>query len=286
MPRVLVVGSVNVDLHLRVPRLPAAGETVLSGSFDRVPGGKGGNQACAVAALGVPVELLAAVGDDADGVFSLDALRAAGVGVDRVVTVASPTGLAIVMVDAAGENAIAVVSGANAALGPEHLDRASFVGVDAVVLLLEVPLPTVVAALGLAREVGARVVLNAAPAMALDESLLERVDVLVVNEGEAKLLGAGAPLAAREAVVITRGALGCTVRDARGSRDVAAYAVDAVDSTGAGDCFVGALTAALVSGRDIDAAARYASAAAALSVQRSGARSAPDAHGVLSLLGE
>ncbi len=270
--RVTVVGSINVDVIVRAPRLPAAGETLLGSSVIRRPGGKGANQAVALARLGVPVSLIGAIGADADGAFSLSSLTS--VDVTGVRTVDVPTGIALITVDDRGENTIVVVPGANTlAVAPA--------AADTLVTQLELPLPVVTAAVSGATGL---VVLNAAPALPLPESLLERVDVLVVNQGEA-LAVSGRPVVeealdylqarVRRGVVVTLGAAGCLVRTAEGSVHIHGRPVVAVDTVGAGDAFVAALTWGLLSGRDLPHAAEDACVAGALAVTCDGARTSP-----------
>jgi ribokinase len=272
--RVVVVGSINVDVLVSSPRLPAAGETVLGTAVARLPGGKGANQAVALRRLGLDVSLVGAVGGDADGRLSLEALT--GVDVSGVRTVGTPTGLALITVDDAGENTIVVVPGANAeAVAPAALEA------DAVVLQLELPLPVVVATAAGARGL---VVLNAAPAVRLPAALLGQVDVLVVNAGEARAV-AGAATArealealrgrVRRGVVVTLGADGCLVGDAERAVAVPGRPAVVVDTVGAGDAFVAALTKALLDGYPVVEAARIACVAGALTVGRRGARSSP-----------
>lgn len=267
-----VVGSLNVDVVVRVPALPRPGETLLGSSVARLPGGKGANQAAALAALGVPVALVGAVGDDADGALCFSSLD--GVDVSGVRRVAAPTGLALIEVDDAGENTIVVVPGANG------LAEAPAVVGD---LLVQLEVPLDVVTRSVERATGL-VVLNAAPAAALPADLLAQVDVLVVNEGEAALLPADPPV--RRGVVTTLGSRGAVVAAADGSRtQVPAPVVRAVDTVGAGDAFVGALVAALLDGRDLVEATRHGCAAGALAVTRTGARSAPTRDELASALG-
>jgi ribokinase len=261
--RACVVGSTNVDLVLTVPALPVPGETVLGASARREPGGKGGNQAVALARLGAAVTFVSAVGRDADGEWSLSQLAAERVDVGGVARVDAPTGLAVVMVDAAGENSIIVSAGANAGVAPPAV-----VDTDVLLLSLEVPLETVLAAAATARDAGVPVVLNAAPAQPLPAALLADVDVLVVNETEWSALGR--PSTGR--VVVTLGAAGCRVLEDGRSREVPAVPVDAVDTTGAGDCFAAALCFGIASGWPLEEAAAFAVRAAGLSVTSHGAR--------------
>jgi ribokinase len=282
---VVVVGSVNVDFLVSVPRLPAPGETVIGGRFQRAPGGKGGNQAVAAARLGGRTWLVGCVGDDDLGRQAREELRQAGVDTSLLGTGRAPTGVAAVLVDPGGENAIAVASGANDELDPETV-RAALASIparDAVVLAcLEVPDPAVLAAAGSAAARGWPLVLNPAPARPLPPALLGRCAVLTPNRHEvaglgpasvADLLAAGAG-----AVVVTRGAEGADLY--RAGRPVAhqpPFAVRAVDTTGAGDAFSAALAWALAGGRALEEAVRLAAATAALSTRAVGARaSLPD----------
>ena len=266
--RATVVGSTNVDLVMQVTSLPAPGETVL-GDSRREAGGKGGNQAVALARLGAQVRFVSAVGDDPEGWWSRAQLEAADVDVADVATVDAPTGLAVVMVDAHGENSIVVSPGANAhVVAPAHLDA------DVLLLSLEVPLTTVSAAASLGRRLAVPVVLNAAPAQDLPPSLLADVDVLVVNEPEWEALGRPRD----RAVVVTRGARGCIVVESGTSWELAAVPVDVVDTTGAGDCFAAALAWGIGQGFVLGDAARFATQAAALSVTAPGARGGLPTH--------
>jgi ribokinase len=290
-PDVLVVGSLNADLVLRVGALPAPGETVLASGRTTGPGGKGGNQAVAAARAGARTAILAAVGDDDAGTELTDGLAAAGVAVGAVRTVRTPTGLAVVMVDDSGENAIVVAAGANAALiGLSPQDRALISGAGVLLAQLEIPLATVHAAAAVARAAGTRVVLNAAPARVLPDDLLGMVDLLVVNELEARALAAGDPAGLLDrvaAIVVTRGSRGCRylARDSA-PLDLPAPRVRVVDTTGAGDAFAGQLAAALAEGVPVADALLRAVHAGALCVQRLGAAGAmPSRAEVLAALG-
>lgn len=289
MGRVVVVGSVNLDLVYRVPHLPRPGETLLGDRIERLPGGKGGNQAYAaarVAAPGVEVALVACVGDDDAGRLLCDDLSSAGVDVSGSHVVAAPSGTALIAVDAAGENTIVVIPGANHRWPAEAVDRLEFDTDDVVVLQLEVPLEVAEAVADRAAAAGARVVLNAAPAEPRAAALARRVDVLVVNEGEATaLLGAATPVDAGSltaaldgvgvdgVVVVTLGPRGALL-GVPGAPvvHVPANVVDAVDTVGAGDAFVGAFAAALAAGEDPEAAVRRGAAAGALTATVVGAR--------------
>ena len=282
-----VVGSLNMDLMARVTRLPEPGETVLAREFQRSPGAKGANQAVAAARAGSTVEMVGRVGDDLYGRDLLESLSSAGVVTRHVRTDAQqPTGLALIAVDEQGQNEIVVVPGANAALTPEDVDAAAdAISASAIVLLqLEIPLPTVSRAVSLARQAGSTIVLNPSPARPLNPAFLECIDLLVLNAREvAQLSGVGPPIepaeAARllvdggvEAVVVTLGAEGAVIVSSEGETDVPAFPVEPVDTTGAGDAFLGNLAHALESGGSLPEAARFASAAAAASVLRPGAQ--------------
>jgi ribokinase len=329
-PRVIVVGSVNVDLVVTVDRLPAAGETVTGGAFARHHGGKGGNQAVAAARLGARVAFVGAVGDDAFGAEARAALEAEGVDSRGLVTLhGATTGVALILVDARAENEIAVASGANAEVTADAvhgaLARLAPGPGDVVLVGAEIPLAAAAAALAAGRAAGAATVLNPAPAAGIGSRLLGAADVVTPNRtevrqlaeavaartGRARAAGADAERWARElladgpegpgvrrAVVVTLGVAGSLVVErmregmarvsdgtppaAAGGNardkvrievtDVAAHHVDAVDSTGAGDTFSGALAAALTEGRSLVDAARWAGAAAALATTRAGAR--------------
>jgi ribokinase len=291
--KVVVVGSTNTDMTVRVPRLPMPGETVTGGGFRVTGGGKGANQAVAAARAGAPVVFVTALGTDDIGDRACDSLAAEGLDLRFARRVAgAPSGIALILVDDAGENVIAVAPGANAALRPEDVEPiAAILAPDDVVLVqLEIPPATVDATAQLARRCAARLILNPAPARRLGDALLGAVSLITPNEHEAAhLLGdeAGrgtdhARTAARlherglPGVLITLGAAGVHVSAAGEGRRIPAFAVDAVDTTAAGDVFNGALAAALIEGRSVIDAARFASAAAAISVTRPGAReSAP-----------
>jgi len=276
---VVVVGSANLDLVYRAP-IPAPGETVLASGTSRSPGGKGANQAVAAARTGADVVFVGALGDDDAAAVLLDALSDAGVR-PMVSRFPGPSGSALIVVDDAAENAIVVDPGANGRLDPLDVDqRAAVRRADVVLLQLEIPVETVADAAHEAHAAGARVVLNAAPARPLPDALLADVDLLVVNEHEARTL-AGAASAENavdlllqhvSAVVVTLGRRGALVASVGAARTVVpGHDVAAVDTTGAGDTFCGALVAALAEGDQLAGAVELATAAAALSVQRVGA---------------
>jgi ribokinase len=280
--RVVVVGSVNADLHLTVERLPAAGATVLADRTRWLPGGKGANQAAAAARLGATVSLVAAVGDDPTADVAVGGLAETGVSLDLLRRIPdTATGVAVVCVDAAGENLIVVSPGANAVLGTADIVLGA--GCAAVLVSLEIPTATARAALAAARQAGALAVLNAAPADRVTSALVAAADILVANAGEAAALAAGhdgdlAALAATAGTTIVATAGGDAVRavtPAGVELVVPARSVEVVDTVGAGDCFAAALTVALVEHAELDDAMRFAAAAAGLKVGRLGARSVP-----------
>lgn len=281
-PLLVVLGAVNVDLVVRGVPLPRRGETVLGGSFERHHGGKGGNQAVAAARAlrGGPadgaVRFLGAVGDDPMGTEALEALRSEGIDVSHVsLAPQTATGVALIVVDEAGENQIAVAAGANATLSPDDIEAGlEGFGPGSVLLVsLEVPMDVVRRAAEQARELGGTVVLNPAPAAANAKALLDAVDVVTPNERELSVLGHDAE-SIRSAhpglrVVLTLGERGAEID---GSIAVPAPNVRAVDTTGAGDTANGVLAAGLLEGRPLEEAARRAVAAASGSVTEAGAR--------------
>ncbi|PRX50887.1 ribokinase [Prauserella shujinwangii] len=282
--RVVVAGSANVDLVVDVPRPPRAGETILGGDLRRSPGGKGANQAVAAArAGGADTTFLGTLGDDEPAGLLLASLDGAGVRTDLVEHVSVPTGTAFITVSPGGENTIVVAPGANARLrlGARHGDRIA--AADVVLTQLEVPLDVVRAAAA-ARRPGALLALNAAPSRRLPRDVWDTVDLLIVNEHEAAELAgdtAGPDTLARAlrervpAVVITLGRQGCLVAEGdRAPLHIPGVPVEAVDTTGAGDTFCGALCAALARALPLPEAARLAGAAAALAVTRPGAQAA------------
>lgn len=281
---VVVVGSANVDLVMRVERLPRPGETVIGGTLSRAPGGKGANQAAAAARLGARTWLVGMIGDDELGAWTRAHLEEHGVDLSFLGVGSSATGVAQIWLDDAGENAIAVASGANAEVSAD-LVRAAIERIDAreavVLASLEIPEPAVEAAAEAARARGWPVVLNPAPARPLSPALLACCAVLTPNEHEMTelapdehaLLGAGVG-----AVVVTRGEGGADLH--RAGREVhrqPAFPVEVLDTTGAGDAFSAALAWALADGRELEDAVRLAVGAGALAVRAVGARaSLPD----------
>lgn len=281
MTHIAVLGSTNMDLVAYVEKAPQRGETVTGREFRTIPGGKGANQAIAAARAGATVSMLGAVGNDAFGTRLRSTLEHSGVDTDSLRTVEGPSGTAHIVVDDEGGNAIVVIPGANGTV--DHLtpgDEGVIASADALLLQLEIPLEGVLVAAEAARRHGVRTVLTPAPARPLPPELLAATDLLVPNEYEATALtGRTDPLDSAAAlldqvpeVVITLGAAGC-LYVTRGAEPlvVPAPRVTAVDSTGAGDTFVGALAVALAEERPVWEALRWAAAAAAISVQRAGA---------------
>jgi ribokinase len=287
MPKVIVIGSANVDFTVAVDRLPAPGETVLGREFYQSYGGKGANQAVAARKAGADVVFLTKIGTDANGKMMEKHLVSSGLPPTGILRdPKTPTGVALIMVDRMGSNQIAVAPGSNQVLTPEEVQRASPLMAGARVLLvqLEIPMATVLQALTLAKKHRLMTILNPAPAQPLSTDLLKLVDILTPNEGEACRLGGqdAAEEAARVlmkrgagSVIVTRGAGGALLMDGEsGSRLFEGFSVEAVDSTGAGDAFNGALACALASGDQLDKAITFANAAGALATTKRGAQEA------------
>jgi ribokinase len=294
MTAIVVVGSLNMDFVVGVDRLPVPGETVLGRDFRMLPGGKGANQACAaakLAAASTQVRMIGRVGYDTFGDHLKAGLSAAGVDVSAVhATRSHPTGVALIPVDASGQNTIVVAPGANHALIASEAEsmRSVFRGASSVLFQLESPLDTVAAALKIARQEGVRTILDPAPALPLSNEILADVDILTPNESEASLLLGlppqrvsicNAPALARAlkergpaAVVLKLGDQGCFYSGASTEFHCPAVSVIARDTTAAGDVFNAALAVALAEDRPIPDALRFANAAAAISVTRLGAQ--------------
>mgnify|MGYP006300617795 CR=1 FL=1 len=280
---VLVVGSVNVDLVTRVSRFPQPGETLLGSDYETHHGGKGANQAVAAARMGARVSMLGRVGRDAFGARLRDALATEGIDVRRLEDVEGPSGAAFITVDATGQNTIVVAPGANARLAPDDLPEEAFREADVVVLQHEIAPATVARAIEMGRRSGATVLVNAAPARAGALRDLSGCDLLIVNETEGATLLDEGPTGAPDAilaalaevvpaVVLTLGARGVAWR-ARGTTGRrSAHSITPVDTTAAGDAFVGSLAAALANGLDLAQAVRLGNAAGALAATRAGAQ--------------
>jgi ribokinase len=283
---IVVVGSVTMDMVTRAKNIPRVGQTLIGTGFETTPGGKGANQAVAAARVGYPVKMVGMVGQDVYGPALLENLAHAGVGTDAMEPVAGPSGLAPIFLAENGDNAIVVVPGANGRVDPACVDRhAALIRSAGMVLCqLEIPMETLSHTLNLCAQAGVPVMLDPAPAAALPEPTWKQVAWFTPNETEAafylqnesKPEEAAQQLLAKglRGVVLKRGSEGAYVAIADGKSGwVHAFQVDAVNTVGAGDCFNGAFAAALLEGHDPFAAARFASAAAAISVTRPGAQS-------------
>jgi len=288
--RIVVVGSMNMDLVIRSPRIPKPGETIVGGDLVTVPGGKGANQAVAAARLGAQVAMVGRVGKDDFGQKLLNNLTASGVDCRAVIQDASvATGVALIMVDDAGENSIVVSLGANMRLSPEDVEAAEPIIAAAQLLLLQLesPLESVIRAARLARAHGLRVILNPAPAQPAPKALMELVDVLVPNQHEAAMMSGMTPVnepyqaavAARalqsmgiDQVVITLGERGALLASGRTATLFPAFPITAVDTTAAGDAFVAGLSVALAEGQPLEEAVWWGNAAGALAATQLGAQ--------------
>ncbi|MBS1524005.1 MAG: ribokinase [Bacteroidetes bacterium] len=290
-PSIVIVGSTNTDMVIRTDHLPAPGETILGGSFFINPGGKGANQAVAAKRLGGHVAFIAKTGNDLFGEAAVKLFKEEGIKTDHILTdPLHPSGVALITVDKQAENTIVVASGANAALFPADLGAATEVIQSAgfILMQLEIPLMTVTYVAELASVMGAKIILNPAPACQLPDDLLRHISIITPNETEAEMLTgihitdlAGARAAAQvirekgvETVVITLGAKGALISQAGIDELIPAPIVEAVDTTAAGDVFNGALAVALAEGRLLREAVDFGCKAAAISVTRLGAQAA------------
>jgi len=292
-PYILVVGSSNTDMVVKAGHLPVPGETILGGTFIMTAGGKGANQAVAAARLGGNVVFIVKTGDDIFGKQAVQLFKDEGIDTDYIITdPENPSGVALIMVDAKGENCISVASGANAALKPADLQKAEYLIKDASLILmqLEIPVETVKYVINIAAASSVKVVLNPAPACPLSDELLSKVAIITPNETEAEMLTGikvtdkqSAELAARAlaakgigTVIITMGAQGALLLHGDTYQFFPAPVCQAVDTTAAGDVFSGALVVAILEGKSILEAVPFACQAAALSVCKMGAQvSAP-----------
>ncbi len=281
---VIVAGSINMDLVATADAIPGPGETLIGASFSRFPGGKGANQAVAAARLGAPTTMLGCVGKDTFAQDLKAHLLENGVAV-QLAEADAPTGTAMIVVDRVGENAIVVVPGANARLDSAALGAVPVRAGDVLVGQLEVPVPTVAAFFERGRAANAIAILNAAPASAAAIPLLSLADILVVNETELAFFS-GLPTSTRrevidaarisrrfpeQTVIVTRGKQGCIAVERDRLMEHPGHDVPTVDTTGAGDCFVGALAARLCAGATLGQGIAYANQAASICVQRPGA---------------
>jgi ribokinase len=284
---IVVVGSLNMDLVVRAPRLPQTGETILGGDFLTFPGGKGANQAVAASRLDGRVFMVGKVGKDPYGVELIERLKKEQINTDFVFEDAEiPTGVALITVDETGQNTIVVASGANARLTSEEVIQAEnvFKVASAVLLQLESPLPAVCQAIDIAHKYGAKVILNPAPAQKLNRKLYSLIDYLIPNETELELLTdlpEGSALIHKvkklqkdgaKNIVVTLGSQGALVFDGDIPQNVPAHNVSVVDTTAAGDAFVGAFAVALTKGLTIKEMAAWGNAAGALATTHPGAQ--------------
>jgi ribokinase len=299
--KIVVVGSSNTDMILKLDRIPKPGETILGGEFVTAAGGKGANQAVAAAKAGGIVTFIARVGQDMFGEQAVAGFVASGINVDHVQRDKFPSGVALIFVAKDGENSIGVGGGANGRLSPADVKKAkpAFATAHAVIMQLETPLETVQAAADLADAKGAMVILNPAPAQKLPDSLLKKISILTPNETEAELLtgikvmddascSKAADVLLRKGVkcvIITLGSRGAFVATSTSKQFVPGFKVKPVDTTAAGDTFNGALAVALAEGKSMYDAVRFANAAGAISVTRMGAQpSAPNRTEIEKLL--
>lgn len=299
MPDILVIGSMNADLVVRTPRFPAPGETISGQDLAIIPGGKGANQAVAAARQGAKVSMVGRVGTDSFGPTLTKNLQNNNVDITHVGIDSDATGTAIIVVDAAGQNSIVLSPGANARVMPDDVDSVPFQDGDILLLQFEIPLETVIHAANVAQKNGLRVILNPAPAQPIPDLLLSDIDILVPNEGELQLLtdmpvndvdsviSAAKTLLAKGVgtVIVTLGSNGALLVSNELVTHIPAFEIDVVDTTAAGDAFIGGLAAALLSGKPLEEAVRYGNASGALATTKFGAQpSLPTAKEVENML--
>ncbi len=287
MADIIVVGSINADLVVRAPRFPQPGETLSGEDLQIIPGGKGANQAVAAARQGASVSMVGRVGNDSFGPDLINNLKQNNVDTSHVQTdMQSATGTAIIVVDANGQNSIVLSPGGNAKVSPADVDNVSFAGCKLLLLQLEIPIESVLAAAQRAKESGVSVLLNPAPAHPLPDELIALPDFLIPNESELSLLTDQAvndlPSAERAAkallarginnVIITLGAKGALIVNQEITKHIPPFQVDVVDSTAAGDAFIGGFASAVLQGKSMEEAVRYGSACGALATTKFGAQ--------------
>ena len=289
MGKILVVGSINMDLVTRASKSPRIGETILGKDFKQIPGGKGANQAVAVARLGSDVSLIGMVGEDSFGDTLLSVIKKDGVDISGVGRCRDrSTGIATIVVDDDANNSIIVVPGANFEIKKEDIDAniKLYENSEIVVHQLETPLDIVEYSLKISKKLGKTTILNPAPAKAMSDEIIKNVDYLIPNETELELLS-GVPVKTKEDIlkacrkimtkgvkklIVTLGSKGAIYVDGEGSREFGVYKVDAVDTTAAGDSFIGGFTAALSKGESIEKAMDFATKVGAITVTREGAQ--------------
>lgn len=290
MKKILVIGSLNMDLVSKVEYMPKPGETVIGSEFLQVPGGKGANQAATIGKLGGDVSMMGKVGDDDFGRHLMESLKESGVDTSSLgIQSDSPTGTALIMVDSEGENSIVVIPGANFKVDGKYIDEniEEIKKADIVVSQLETPIETVERSFKAAKELGKYTILNPAPAKELTKGLIESIDLLIPNETELELLS-GMKIGSKEELIraaklmigkgvkqliITLGSKGAMYIDSQEAFEVPSFKVDAVDTTGAGDSFTGALSYSIANGHNIKESMRFASKVGALTVTKFGAQS-------------
>lgn len=286
MPDILVVGSLNADLVVRAPRFPQPGETISGDDLNIFPGGKGANQAVAAARLGANVSMLGRVGKDNFGDFLLENLKQNKVDSTLIQRDDSSTGTAIIIVDSSGQNSIVLSSGANGNVSIADVDNIPFANYQLLLLQLEIPLPTVLRAAQRAKESNTRVVLNPAPAKELPDELIALADFIIPNETELSLLTkqkvsdiASAESAARNLlgrgakhVIVTLGGKGALIVNTETCKQVDTYLVNVVDTTAAGDAFIGGFATSLLENKSLEEAVRFGCACGALAVTKFGAQ--------------
>lgn len=286
MADIIVIGSLNTDLVVKSPRFPQPGETISGEDLQIIPGGKGANQAVAAARQGVKTTMIGRVGSDSFGPFLVENLKSNQVDTSHVLQTDSATGTAIIVVDANGQNSIVLSPGANGKVLPADVDSASFADFGLLLLQLEIPTPTVLRAAQRAHEHGLSVILNPAPAKPLPHELLANVDILIPNESELSLLAglsvddaSSAEIAAKailkqgvKTVIVTLGSKGALLVTDSQVTHVNTYKVDVVDTTAAGDAFIGGFASAMLSGKALEDSVRYGCACGALATTKFGAQ--------------
>lgn len=286
MPDILVVGSLNADLVVSAPRFPQPGETIRGEDLQVIPGGKGANQAVAAARLGASVSMLGCVGNDNFGDFLLENLKSNKVNSQLIRRADSSTGTAIIVVDSDGQNSIVLSAGANGKVNEEDVKATSFSDYKLLLLQLEIPTSVVLSAARRAHENGLRVILNPAPARELPNELISLADFVIPNETELSLLTDvpvndmnSAEQAARallgvgaKNVIVTLGSKGALILTNEQVLHIDAYKVNVVDTTAAGDAFIGGFATALLQGKSLEESARYGCACGALATTQFGAQ--------------